>query len=155
MILMMVVLSSVPFGIGTTFCAYSCFITRPTLTLYSLFFDKWRSFRRYMGLDHHVSYHTLYRCLTWRNSISVSCRWWGLLLGVRYEPGGMGTSRLVDSRMAVGCGQCHRNIDRQLWVRILSSSHMSRLTRYRTTQLILASINSTCLGFPAQHVSAS
>jgi hypothetical protein len=116
MILMMVILSSVPFGIGTTFC--QC-IDNPSctkLTHRSLLADQRGSVCCYLGLDHHVPDHFVYRSIPWRNSITVSCGWGNVLLGVYAQSGWLGPSSRMDRGMAFCCRQCDCHIDRQFRV---------------------------------------
>lgn len=115
MILMMVILSSVPFGIGTTFCKHRR--ESWTLTLISLFPHQWGSFCRLMGLGHHVSHHAMYRRFPGRDSIAFSGRGGCLLLVIYAGTGWMGPNHLVDRWVAVGGGQCDCHFDRQFRVR--------------------------------------
>jgi hypothetical protein len=62
--IMTIVLSSVPYGLGTTFCEQSSSFGL-ILLMDSLHPLERRCFGSHVGLDHHVDHLRLYRYLAW------------------------------------------------------------------------------------------
>jgi hypothetical protein len=91
-------------------------------------------------MDNHVADHRLYRRITGRDRLEIPRFWRGLLLDVYAFAAKMGSDRFMDSRMVIGDWEHDCNSYGQLWASLRGVFDMPLIRR--TTQLILASVNS-------------
>jgi len=100
---MTIVLSSVPYGLGTTFCKYLEIDSRLPL-IFSLYPPEWWSGSSHVGLDHHVTHLRLYRYFPRRDRFQVSRLRRCILLVIHAFASKVCPFSLVDRRLVI----CYR-----------------------------------------------